>query len=315
MSEWLLFLYAFLGVIVLVMASTTIYTIEQMMEKRSAKTEKDLRKKSIMKKGKGKRKVKQVSVAEAEPPPEEIKLEEEDTKSLEEILKEIDAKLDKHQELQRCLARLKKLRTKYPEDPQILWRIGKNYQKLAEKEKDVPTKLINVEKGIEFCQRSLDMESKQADAHKWMAILVGYKGQYQSTKEKIQCGKLFKKHLDIAIFLNPSDPVLQHMAGRFCLELASLSWVERKIAKTIFSDPINCSVEIALDHFLQAEKLMGQEDWKENRLLIAQCYISKGEYKKALEWLDKAKLAKDDSAGEPIDKEIEELLRKYSKYR
>lgn len=62
-------------------------------------------------------------------------------------MKEIDAELDKHHELERCMKRLKKLKAKYPEDPQLVWRIGKAFQKIAEKEKDVQKKLVYVEKG------------------------------------------------------------------------------------------------------------------------------------------------------------------------
>ncbi|XP_045465368.1 regulator of microtubule dynamics protein 1-like [Harmonia axyridis] len=299
-----------------VMASTAIFTIEHILEERSAYRETEPKKKSTVQASeKPKQKVKHLKLATSKPPSKEVESVQEETGSLEEILKDIDAKLDKHKDLERCLSRLKKLQTKYSDDPQILWRIGKAHQKIAEKEKDVGMKMKHVEQGIESCRTSLDMQHNQADAHKWMAILIGYKGQYQSVKEKIHCGKLFKKHLDIAISLNPSDPVLQHMAGRFCLEIASLSWIERKIANSVFSDPLNCSIEIAMNHFVQAEKLMGKEEWKENKLFIAKCHIQEEEYKKALEWLDKAKKAKDDSAGESVKREIEQLLKKYSKYR
>jgi len=37
--------------------------------------------------------------------------------------------------------------------------------------------------------------------------------------EKIKNGVLFKEHLDIAISINPTDPILHHLLGRFSYEV------------------------------------------------------------------------------------------------
>lgn len=63
-----------------------------------------------------------------------------------------------------------------------------------------------------------------ADAHKWMAILVGARSDLQPIKERIQDGQLFKHHVDIAISIDPADSSLHHMVGRFCYEVAGLKW-------------------------------------------------------------------------------------------
>lgn len=69
--------------------------------------------------------------------------------------------------------------------------------------------------GIEVCQEAIILNPKSADAHKWLAILVGSRTDYQPVKERVADGNLFKKHLDIALELSPKDYTLHHMLGRY----------------------------------------------------------------------------------------------------
>lgn len=68
---------------------------------------------------------------------------------------------------------------------------------------------------MEACQEAITLNPKLADAHKWFAILIGSRGVYQPIKDRVADGHLFKKHLDIALELNPMDYALHHMLGRF----------------------------------------------------------------------------------------------------
>ena len=66
-----------------------------------------------------------------------------------------------------------------------------------------------------------------------------------------------------------------------------MSWIERKMAATLFASPPTASLPEAIQHFLQAEKLK-PDGWKENRLFMAKCFIGEGDYSQAVLWLDKA---------------------------
>ena len=94
-----------------------------------------------------------------------------------------------------------------------------------------------------------------------------------------------------------------------------LSWVERRLAATLFATPPTATVEEALDHFLRVDKLTPEKPWKDNCLFIAkvrntlnryvgytmrlftlatfahfyfQCYIQKRDYQEVAKWLKKA---------------------------
>lgn len=106
-------------------------------------------------------------------------------------------------------------------------------------------------------------------------------------KEKIHDGHLFKQHVDAAVKLNPMDPTLHHMLGRFAYDVAELKWYERKVASALFAEPPSGTYDEALEHFLAAENLSNDE-WKANLLYVAKCKVKLGAVEEAVVILEKA---------------------------
>jgi len=174
---------------------------------------------------------------------------------------------------------------------------------------------------VETGAKALEKDNTNPEVHKWYAIALGSRGEFSGVKEKILDGFEFKKHIDTAARLAPRDYVTHHLLGRFCYEVSQLSWIERKMASTLFANPPEASLPEAIDHFLMAESLK-PDGWKENRLFLAKCHIGLGDYVEAMTWLDKADaipIASDDIREGIKDRisqeEIDILLEKYEKYR
>jgi hypothetical protein len=66
----------------------------------------------------------------------------------------------------------------------------------------------------------LELDESNAEAHKWFAVTVGSRGEFLSTRKKIEDGYMFKEHVDKAIALKPDDPSLHHLLGRFSYEVS-----------------------------------------------------------------------------------------------
>lgn len=186
-------------------------------------------------------------------------------------------------------------------------------------ERDRKKELILV--AVDTGAKALELDNDNSEVHKWYAIALGSRGEFSGVKEKILDGFEFKSHIDAAARLAPRDYVTHHLLGRFCYEVSQLSWIERKMASTLFANPPEASLPEAIDHFLTAESLK-PDGWKENRLFIAKCHIGLGDYISAVTWLDKADaipIASTDVREGIKDRisqeEIDKLLIKYESYR
>ncbi|ENN71833.1 hypothetical protein HUJ04_001001 [Dendroctonus ponderosae] len=231
------------------------------------------------------------------------------------ILKELDEKLELKdiQVIEEVLQRLEDLCLDYPGNPEFLYRIGKAHHKLADAcdDKELKEKYLN--KGIDACSSALKVVSDHADVHKWYAVLIGSRSKLVPFQDRIHDGNIYKKHVEIALSLNPNDASLHFMLGMFNYELAGLKWYEKKIAAALFGSSPESTYEEACFQFLETERLSTFE-WKENRLMIAKCKIAMREYKTAVEWLYRATQGHCTSLDGKVDNEIDTLLQKYKQY-
>lgn len=79
---------------------------------------------------------------------------------------------------------------------------------------------------LRYAEKAVGLDPQNPDCHKWYAIAIGSISDYVQTKEKIENGAAFKKHIDLALELKPEDPTLYHLLGRWSGEVANLSWLE-----------------------------------------------------------------------------------------
>lgn len=66
-----------------------------------------------------------------------------------------------------------------------------------------------------------------------------------------------------------------------------MSWIERKVAGTLFAEVPAATLPEAIEDFKAAHTL-NPTPWKENSLYLAKCYIAMGKYPDAVHWLDDA---------------------------
>jgi len=168
---------------------------------------------------------------------------------------------------------------------------------------------------ISFAERAVEKKPNSAEAHKWYGVAVGARSEFGSVQDKIRDGFAFKEHIDIAVKLNPKDPVLYHLLGRFCYEVSGLSWIERRAAAALFGSVPTATVEEALERLLKAEEL-SKKAWLENRYIISKCYIDQKKYKDAIGWIDKASQCPTTCEQDTgMAREIAVLKAKYGSYR
>ncbi|XP_026478973.1 regulator of microtubule dynamics protein 3-like [Ctenocephalides felis] len=242
--------------------------------------------------------------------------EDEKTTSVVEALEIVDNTLkashNSEADLKSVLVKLNETTKQSNENAELYWRLAKVCYRLSilatgqEREEWISKGLINAEKALE-------LNEANSECHKWYAILMGSRVEFLGIKDKIEEGFVFKKHVERALELNPSDPYLYHLLGRFKYEVSGLTWIERKLASSLFAEPPTSTYPEAIEDFKKAEELSILPS-RDNRFLLAKSYIAISDFENAAKWLKLAKSTQSDgSATSKVnDEELDRLLSKYS---
>ncbi|CAL7944296.1 unnamed protein product [Xylocopa violacea] len=227
------------------------------------------------------------------------------------ILKEIDEELDGQCDI-KTYDKLQTLVKSHQDNIEVVWRFARASYDHAERQTDKNIRRMIILEGIERCERVI--ENQNPNLFKWYAILLGLNGDYLSTADKIKNGVVFKDYVVMALEMRPDDFELHYLLGRFKYEIANLSWIEKKVAATLFAEIPSASHEEAINCFETAIKSGSKNPYAQ--LYISKCHIALKDYSRAVDSLkqilDKPILTADD---EKVHKEANELFNKYSGYR
>ncbi|KAK2852468.1 hypothetical protein Q7C36_007669 [Tachysurus vachellii] len=206
------------------------------------------------------------------------------------------------------LSALLEKKEEYEQKWQYLWRLTRAYADAHDLAGDLQEKKIYAETGKQIGELAISLNPMCAESHQWYAILCGLLSEYESIQNKIKNGYLFKDHLDKAIELKPKDPLSYYLLGRWCYAVAQCTWIERKIAATLFGEPPNATVHDAMHNFLKAEEICPRYS-KFNYVFLAKCYKDLGQKNQAKMMCDAASdmkiITRDD---EEAQKELDSLL-------
>ncbi|XP_043961629.1 regulator of microtubule dynamics protein 3 isoform X1 [Gambusia affinis] len=174
-------------------------------------------------------------------------------------------------------------RAEYGDSRDFLWRLARAYKDMYESVKDKQEKSSYAQKGREEAELALNYRSLDAESHKWFAVLSRLSSDHESMHSKLKSGHILKEHLDRALALSDDDPVCYYLLGRWCYEVASFDWLEKKAAAALYRSAPTASIHDALENFLKAEEL--RPGFSRNvRLYIAKCHKDLGNISEATNW-------------------------------
>ncbi|KAI6207265.1 hypothetical protein M3Y99_01853600 [Aphelenchoides fujianensis] len=216
---------------------------------------------------------------------------------------------DKHEETQQVL--MKHYEGGNQENVDVLWRLARAMYFLSVEDKKKHKDLMY--EGQKFAARGHELKADDFESLRWASILTGSISDISGNKEKIQQGNLFKEYLDKALAINPEEYSLLHMSGRLAFSVASLSWIEKKLAVTLFGNPPEGTMEEAIEKFEKVAEL--KPDWIENFLYLAKAYIAKdpkGNKQKIADALKKCvELQPANASDRAAQEEAKGLIKKY----
>ncbi|XP_071384538.1 regulator of microtubule dynamics protein 3 [Centroberyx affinis] len=178
-------------------------------------------------------------------------------------------------------------RVQYGDSREFLWRLARAYNDMYESTEDKQEKKTYAEQGREEAEIALKKNGLNAECHKWFAVLTGLTSQYESMHGKLKSSHILKEHLDRAIALRDDDPLCFYLLGRWCYEVSTLGWLEKKAAAALYEQPPTSTLHDALENFLKAEELNPGFS-KTVRLYIAKCHKELGNISEAKNWAELA---------------------------
>lgn len=201
---------------------------------------------------------------------------------------------------------------KFSEETEFLWRLARAYGDMYDLSTSTQEKKHYANIGKTLGERAITRAPMNGHCHLWYAVLCGYVSEFEGLQNKINCGHLFK-HLEIAIQLLPEEPLLYYLKGRYCYTVSRLSWIEKKMAATLFGEIPYSTVHEALHNFLKTEELQPGYSMS-NYMYTAKCYVELGEPQEACKFCNLALLLpvvtkEDKDAHKEVKKMISSLKR------
>ncbi|XP_037008996.2 regulator of microtubule dynamics protein 2-like [Artibeus jamaicensis] len=155
---------------------------------------------------------------------------------------------------------------------EFIWQFARAYGDMYELSTNIQEKKHYANIGKTLGEKAITRAPMNGHCHLWYAILCGYVSEFEGLQNKINCGHRFKEHLDKAIQLLPEEPFLYYLKGRYCYTVSKLSWIEKKMAATLFGEIPSSTVQEALQNFQKVEDLYPGFS-KCNYLFLAKCSV------------------------------------------
>ncbi|KAG8504782.1 Regulator of microtubule dynamics protein 2, partial [Galemys pyrenaicus] len=178
---------------------------------------------------------------------------------------------------------------KFRDEIEFIWRFVRAYGDMCELSTDIKEKKHYANIGKTLGEKAISRAPMNGYCHLWYAVLCGHVSEFESLQNKVSYGQRFKDHLDKAIEFIPEEPYLYYLKGRYCYTVSKLSWLEKKMAATLFGKIPSSTVEEALQNFLKVEELSPSFS-KSNYMYLAKCYIDIEQKDEALKYCNLALL-------------------------
>ncbi|XP_036787524.1 regulator of microtubule dynamics protein 2 isoform X2 [Manis pentadactyla] len=202
---------------------------------------------------------------------------------------------------------------KFRDEIEFIWRFARAYGDMYELSTDTQEKKHYANIGKTLGEKAITRAPMNGYCHLWYAVLCGYMSEFEGLQNKINYGHRFKEHLDKAIEFLPEEPFLYYLKGRYCYTVSKLSWIEKKMAATLFGKIPSSTIQEALQNFLKVEELHPGFSIS-NYMFLAKCYFNLEEISNAEKFCNLAVLlpcvTKEDKDAQKEVKKISTSLKR-----
>jgi len=194
-----------------------------------------------------------------------------------------------------------------PQNVGVLLRISKQYGDLIEKTKVEDNAQRMAQLALDYGNRAVQADGKDAKAHLNLAISYGHMTDFVGNKTKLEYSKIIRDETVKSLELDPKDDFAWHVLGRWEAGVANINGVLRALASIVYGGMPKASNEEAVRCFKKALEIAPQ------RLIhhaeLAHVYTQMGRADLALqEWQNTLGIRAQDSDDENYQKEAHAAL-------
>ncbi|KAG8327292.1 cellular calcium ion homeostasis [Homalodisca vitripennis] len=174
-------------------------------------------------------------------------------------------------------------------DVEVLWRISRAQYKASQSSSvSDAEKRQMIQEAYDSITKAMELNDSHWAVHKWMSVLLDAQSSYDGIKARVTQLENVKRHMLKAVELNPTDATTHYMLGSWCYQIADMSWIQRKIAATIFAAPPTSTFEEALHFFSKAEEIEPRF-YSQNLLMLGKTLLKLQKPKEAAQYLTLAR--------------------------
>jgi tetratricopeptide (TPR) repeat protein len=162
------------------------------------------------------------------------------------------------------------------------WRLGRAGYNVANEQADKSSKQPYVERALQAAEAAVKLEDGNGQAHKWNGILLGSKGNFLPTKEKIANAYVIRDHFTKAAECMPNDATAHHCLGVWCWQILQIGYIERAAAAVIFGTPPSSTYEDCEKSLLKCAELNAEH--VQNNLMLGDLYYYQKKWMDAKKW-------------------------------
>ena len=140
----------------------------------------------------------------------------------------------------------------------VLLRISKQYSDQIDEAKSVAAAEKVAQKSIDFAQRALAMDPKNAKAHLSVAVAYGRLSGFVGDKTKLEYSRIVKDETGRSIALDPNDDFAWYVLGRWNAAVASVGGMVKLMANIVYGGMPAASNEEAAKCLKKAVELAPQ---------------------------------------------------------
>lgn len=116
----------------------------------------------------------------------------------------------------------------------VHWKLARLYCNIGDVLNKKDSIKMMYELALKQAEKDISLDSTRYEGYVWKAAAAGDKALFLGGKKKVEYAFIVKNNAEKALSLNPQCPLCYFILGEYQREAATLNWVLKKVAKTLF---------------------------------------------------------------------------------